>query len=183
MIPAIAAVVVLADTAAAAPAVVTTQLDPGKITLGQSAQLTISVSGNGDDSVSPPSVPGLEFVSVGQSTQMQSVNGVTSSTTSQIYNVIPQRAGTFRIPALSRGAQQLVLYVQPGNNPGSSGLPPPAASGLTGGETRLTPEGSACLRLRLPKHELYVGETVPVEIQVVMRAGLVASLRRLCRIT
>ncbi len=31
------------------------------------------------------------------------------------------------------------------------------------------------MRLRLPKRELYVGETVPVDIQVGVRAGLVAS--------
>ena len=35
------------------------------------------------------------------------------------------------------------------------------------------------MRLRLPKRELYVGETVPVDIQVGMRAGLVASINGL----
>ena len=64
-----------------------------------------------------PSVPGLEFVDVGQSSQMQSINGVTSSTTSETYQVIPQRAGKFNIPALSRGSQALVLFVRPGGAP------------------------------------------------------------------
>jgi hypothetical protein len=129
-------------------------------------------------------VPGLEFVSVGQSSQMESINGVTSSTTSETYEVIPQRAGKFTIPALSRGSQALVLYVQPagatpGNNSGASSLPPPAASGLTAGPTSLTKDGTAFVRLRLPKRELYVGEIVPVDIQVGMRAGLVASINGL----
>ena len=77
-----AAIIVLAAPAAAAPPAVTAQLDRADIALGDSAQLTITVSGDGDDTVSPPAVPGLEFVAVGQSSQLQSINGVTSSTTS-----------------------------------------------------------------------------------------------------
>ena len=130
-------------------------------------------------------MPGLEFVAAGQSSQYQSINGVATSTTSVTYEVIPQRAGTFTIPALSRGSQPLVLHVQPGNggsgaaagnNSGASSLPPPATGGLSAGETHLTQDGSAFVRLLLPKRELYVGETVPVDIQVGLRPGLVASL-------
>jgi hypothetical protein len=50
---------------------------------------------------------------------------------------------------------------------------------LSAGETRLTQDGSAFARLLLPKRELFVGETVPVEIQVGLRPGLVASLNGL----
>jgi hypothetical protein len=133
-------------------------------------------------------MPGLEFVAVGQSSQMQFINGVTSSTVSECYEVIPQRAGTFTIPALSRGSQQLVLHVRSGNgssgaatgnNTGLSSLPSPAANGLSSGQTSLTLDGSAFVRLRLPKRELYVGETVPVDIQVGTRAGWVASINGL----
>jgi hypothetical protein len=181
MAAAIAAAMVLASTVSAATAAVTTQLEPGEVALGQSAQLTITTSGDGNDPVSPPSVPGLEFVSVGQSSQMESINGVTSSTTAETYEVIPQHAGKFTIPALSRGAKVLVLYVRPsgaaaGNNSGASSLPPPTTSGLSAGPTSLTKDGTAFVRLRLPKRELYVGEIVPVDIQVGVRAGLAASI-------
>ena len=172
----------------AAPPAVTAQLDRADIALGDSAQLNITVSGSGNEAVSPPVVPGLEFVSVGQSSQYQSINGVATSTTSMTYQVIPQRAGTFTIPALSRGSSPLVLRVQPGNgrsrgaagnNSSASSLPPPASNGLPAGETSLTQDGSAFARLLLPKRELYVGETVPVDIQVGLRPGLVASLNGL----
>ena len=188
MLAVIAAVMALASTASAAPPDVTAQLEPGQIALGQSAQLTITVAGDGNDAVSPPAVPGLEFVSVGQSSQFQSINGVASSTTSVTYEVIPQRAGIFTIPALSRGSQPLVLQVRPGNggngattgnNPGASSLPPPATSGLSAGTTSLTQEGSAFVRLLLPGRALYVGESVPVEIQMGFRPGSVASLNGL----
>ena len=178
----------LATTSAfAAPANITAQLDRTDIALGDSVQLTISASGSGNQPVSPPAVPGLEFVAVGQSSQYQSINGLATLTTSVTYQVNPQRAGKFTIPALSRGSQSLVLYVQPGNrggavagnDSGASSLPPPTTSGLSAGETHLTQDGSAFARLLLPKRELYVGETVPVDIQVGLRPGLVASLNGL----
>ena len=188
MAAALAAVILLAATASAAPPAVTAQLDRADIALGDSAQLTITVSGGGDDAVAPPAVPGLEFVAAGQSSQYQSINGVATSTSSVTYEVIPQRAGTFTIPALSRGSQPVVLHVQPGNgrsrasagsNSGASSLPPPATGGLSAGETRPTQDGSAFVRLRLPRRELYVGETIPVDIQVGLRPGLEASLEGL----
>lgn len=188
IVAACAAALVLAATASAAPPAVTAQLNRANIALGDSAQLTITVSGGGDDAVAPPAVPGLEFVAAGQSSQYQSINGVATSTISVTYEVIPQRAGTFTIPALSRGSQPVVLHVQPGNglsraavgnNSGASSLPPPATGGLSAGETRLTQDGSAFVRLLLPKRELYVGQTVPVDIQVGLRPGLEASLEGL----
>jgi hypothetical protein len=186
MAAALAAVIILAATASAAPPA-TAQLDRADIALGDSAQLTITVSGGGDDAVAPPAVPGLEFVAAGQSSQYQSINGVATSTSSVTYEVIPQRAGTFTIPVLSRGSQAVVLHVQPGNgrngatanNSGASSLPPPATGGLSSGETRPTQDGSAFVRLRLPRRELYVGETIPVDIQVGLRPGLEASLEGL----
>jgi hypothetical protein len=130
-------------------------------------------------------VPGLEFVQVAQSSSYQSINGVTSSTTSVTYEVTPQHAGTFKIPSLGRGAAALVLHVQrdgggavaaSGNGGGSALPPPPALGGTADAATRVTEGGAAFARLRLPKHELYVGEIVPVEIQVGLRPGIVASL-------
>ena len=181
-------IVVFAGTAATAEPAVTAQLDRATIALGDSAQLTITATGNSADNISPPVVPGLDFVSVGQSSQFQSINGVSSSTTSITYEVTPQRAGNFTIPALSAGAQPLVLNVQSGgggrnattgNNSGASSLPPPAMSGSSDADTHTTADGAAFARLVLPKHELYVGETVPVEIQVGVRPGMVAQLNGL----
>ena len=174
-----------AGTAATAEPAVTAQLDRSTIALGDSAQLTITASGDSADNISPPVVPGLEFDAVGQSSQFESINGINTSTTSITYAVTPQRAGNFTIPALSNGAQPLVLNVQSGNgvrsvtagnNASASSLPPPDMSGSSDADTHTTPDGAAFARLVLPKHELYVGETVPVEIQVGLRPGMVAQL-------
>jgi hypothetical protein len=183
-----AGLIVLA-TAASAAAAVTEQVEPAQITLGQSAQLTITESGDTQTALAPPVIPGLEFVAVGQSSQMQSINGQTSTTSAVIYQVTPQRAGIYTIPAVAQGSQPQVLRVLPANagnggtaspgNAGTSALPPAVVSGLAAAATRLTPDGSAFVRLRLPKHQLYVGESIPVDIQVGMRDGLVASLNGL----
>jgi len=160
------------------------RIEPTAIRLGEAARLTISESG--DSPVTPPMVAGLEFVATSQSQRTESINGVSSTTASVTYEVIPQQTGVFTIPSPLPGAQPLVLTVNPSGGRGAaqSGLAPgssaqPASSTLPAGTTRLNADGSAFVRLRLAKHELYVGETVPVDIQVGMRDGFVASLNGL----
>jgi hypothetical protein len=188
LLAAMAGLIVLATAASAGAAAVTEEVEPAEVALGQTAQLTITVSGDTQTALAPPVIPGLEFVAVGQSSQMESINGQTSTTRSVIYQVTPQRAGIYTIPPVAQGSQPQVLRVLPASagsgaalpyNAGASALPPAAVSGLAAGATRLTPDGSALVRLRLPKHQLYVGESIPVDIQVGMREGLVASLNGL----
>jgi len=69
------AAVVLAVTALGARASVTMQLDRSDIGADESAELTISASGNGSSSIRPPSVPGLQFTPVSQSSQIEIING------------------------------------------------------------------------------------------------------------
>ena len=85
----LAALLTLATSAFAAPATVTAQLDRADIALGDSAELTLTVSGSGTDAASPPAVPGLEFVAVGQSSQYQSINGCRVFDFSQRFNRFP----------------------------------------------------------------------------------------------
>jgi hypothetical protein len=191
LVTAAAASVLLAGGAVAQPQV-TTRLEPNKITLGEAAQLTIATSGTGTPAITPPMVAGLEFVAVGQSQRIESINGVVSSSTSITYQVIPRQAGVFTIPAMTAGSEPLVLTVAPGGGQGGGqGGAPNVAPGIapggvpsTGsaqaaaphGTTRLAPDGSAFVRLSISKHQLYVGEAVPVDIQVGTRDGVVASL-------
>jgi len=176
--------VLLAPIALAEPQV-TERIQPEKISLGEAAQLTIATSGSGAPDITPPMVAGLEFVAVGQSQRIESINGVTRSSTSITYQVIPRQAGIFTIPGMTPGSPPLVLTVNPGgggNTAPSGGSAPSSApnvsagSRLPSGSTRLAADGSAFVRLRLSKHELYVGEAIPVDIQVGTRDGVVASL-------
>jgi hypothetical protein len=183
------AATLLAAVAAAAPSV-DAALEPQQIALGESAQLTISTSGSGNLSVPLPVVSGLEFRVVGQSRQVQIINGTSFESTSTIVRVTPEEAGIFTIPSMSPKSPPLVLRVTPSNGSGSSAPNPgasqgqtpllPGASGANGANgIRLTADGSAFVRLGIPKHEIYVGESIPVEIQVGLRDGFVASINGL----
>ena len=172
---------------AAAPSV-DAAVEPSQIEMGDSAQLTITTSGSGTLSVSLPEVSGLEFRVVGQSRQIQIINGATLESTSTIIRVTPEQPGIFTIPGPTPHSPPMVLRVMPsGSSGGSSASPNGSASpGLTpfslGGSNsnvHLTADGSAFVNLDIPKHELYVGESVPVEIEVGMRDGFVASINGL----
>jgi BatD DUF11 like domain len=177
-----------AGTALAAAPSVDATIEPSQIALGDSARLTIRTSGSGTLSVTLPVVSGLEFRVVGQSRQIQTISGVTIESTSTIIRVTPEEAGVFTIPGLTPKSQPLVLRVNPStgsgsysplNNGASPGPAPFAPGGSNSNGIRLTPDGSAFVRLEIPKHELYVGESIPVEIQVGMRDGFVASINGL----
>jgi hypothetical protein len=166
----------------ALPAVDAT-IEPSQIVLGESAQLTIMTSGSGTLSVTLPVVSGLEFRVVGQSRRIQIINGAAISSTSTIVRVTPEVAGIFTIPGMTPKAPPLVLRVNPDNGSGGAAAPngavPPGKALILPGAAntngiRLTPDGSAFIRLDLPKRDIYVGESIPVEIQAGMRQGFSA---------
>jgi BatD DUF11 like domain len=172
---------------AAAPAI-DVSIEPAQIALGESARLTILTSGNGTLSVSLPVVAGLEFRVVGQSRQIEMINGTTIESTSTIVRVTPDEAGVFTIPGLTPQSPPLVLRVTPTNGGGPSLAPdnsqksgpnPLTQGGSAASGIRLTPDGSAYVRLEVSKHEVYVGENVPAEIQVGMRDGFASSINGL----
>ena len=187
ILAAIAVYVLSAGAGKAAAASVDAAIEPSQIEMGDSAQLTITTSGAGTLSVALPVVSGLEFRVVGQSRQIQIINGATLESTSTIIRVTPEEPGVFTIPGLTPHSPPMVLRVVPGNGSGSSSPYNGASPGLTpyipgsgaNSGVHLTPDGSAFVNLQIPKHELYVGESVPVEIQVGMRDGFVASINGL----
>jgi BatD DUF11 like domain len=176
---------------AVAPLVEAT-LEPRQISLGETAQLTITSSGTSMDAVTLPTVSGLEFRVVGQSRRIEIINGATLATTSIVVRITPQTAGIFTIPGITPKSQPLVLRVNPDNgsgssspsgNSGSSSRPPVVPGGSTVNGVRLTADGSAFLRLNLPQRQVYVGESIPVEVEVGMRAGFVTSINGLPTLT
>jgi hypothetical protein len=188
LITAFAASVVAASAAMGAAPSVDASLEPQQIELGDSARLTYFTSGSGTLSVTLPVVEGLEFRVVGQSRQIQFINGASIESTSTIVRVTPEVAGVFTIPGPTPKSPPLVLRVNPGKSGGSSsspygsglpGLSGSAPGGANANGIRMAADGSAFLRVETPKHEVYVGESVPIEIQVGMRVGVVASINGL----
>ncbi len=186
------ALAMLSAPAWAAQDSVTAQLQPQSIGLGDSAQLSVTVEGAQPDEPSVPDVDGLEIVSVGEQSSMQMINGAITSNVTRIYQVTPERAGNFTIPAIrvpgAGSSQPIALRVE--NSSGGQAqtqrapsqsraqLPPPTMNGNSSapvdGKNR-----PAFLRVVLPKQNLTVGELVPVQIKAYFRAGVSASLNGL----
>jgi BatD DUF11 like domain len=170
-------------------------IQPAQIRLGESAQFTITNLGDGTNPINIPVVSGLKFEIIGRTREVQLINGTTLPSTSIVMRVTPQMAGIFTIPAVTPKAQPLVLQV----NGAASGaiiphptgpvapaapIPPPIFSGGSMPKgVRLTEDGSAYVRLSVPKREVYVGESVPVDIEVGMRSGFVASINGLPKLS
>src|ERR1700731_1759994 len=120
----------LAAPAFAAAPVVNATIEPSQISMGESAELTITSSGTGMEPVTLPEVSGLEFRVIGHSRRIEIINGATLATSSIVVRVTPQAPGIFTIPGITK-SQPLVLRVSPDNSagnaaPGSSwsGKPP-----------------------------------------------------------
>ena len=164
----------------AAVPLVSAELEPKQISVGQSAQLTITTSGNNLDQIQLPQVAGLELRVVGQSRRLEIVNGATFDTTSVIVRVSADAPGIYTIPGITPQSQPLVLRVNPDTGAsGPAANSPPVGSGTTSSGIHLTADGTAFIRLNLPRREVYVGESIPVDIEVGMRAGFVTSLNGL----
>ncbi len=177
---------------AAAPAMgiaslINATLQPSQISMGESAELTITSSGSSMQPITLPEVAGLELRIIGQSHRIEIINGATLVTTALIVRVTPQAVGIFTIPGITPKSEPLVLRVNPDGSGSSSVLgnlgSGKSPSGARTDGIRLTADGSAFVRLILPKREVYVGESIPVDIEVGMRDGFVTSLNGLPTLT
>ncbi len=137
-------------------------LDRDTVTLGESATLTVSCSGGSPDQPTAPAVAGLEIVSVGQSSQFSFVNGQMTSTVSYNYSITPRKAGDFTIPGFTAMVGNSRLSSQPVKlKVVAPGAPAP--------DTVNSGNQLAFLRLQFPKKEVYVGELIPVQLQLYLR--------------
>ena len=185
----VAAFLVGAATALAEPPPISATLEPRQITVGESAQLTITTAGMSSPTITIPNVPGLTFGVVGTSRRMQMMNGATMSSTSTMIRVTPQAPGVYNIPGVGPNSPPLLLQVlAPGASPDRSPSPnsygtPPHKSIVAGGSNtnglHLAADGAAFVKLTLPKREFFVGENIPVDIEVGMREGFVTALNGL----
>ena len=186
--------VFIAATAFADDPLVYATIQPAQILLGESAQFTITNLGDGTSPITMPVVAGLKFEIIARTHEVQLINGTTLPSTSVVMRVTPQIAGIFTIPAVTPKAQPLVLQVNAAasgtsipRSAGPGAPPPPPPPILSGASipkgVHLTEDGSAYVRLSIPKRDVYVGESVPVEMEVGMRSGFVSSLNGLPKLT
>ncbi|MGA2866565.1 MAG: BatD family protein [Verrucomicrobiota bacterium] len=159
--------------ALAGAATFTASLDRDTITLGESVTLALTFQGGAPpEAPSPPDIANLRLAYVGPSSQFTVVNGVVSSTVTHNFTVTPLQAGDFTIPSLAAQVDGARLSTQPLKlkvlKPGA-----PSPEAINSGAQ------AAFLKLVLPQHEVYLGQTLVAELQLYVRDGVGLSRSQL----
>src|SRR5438128_1217330 len=165
----VGAVIALAETdvAFADSPNVTAVLSNSEAVVGEMVQLQIKVSGAGD--AKPPeniSVDGLEIHGTGTSRQFEMRNFTTTSSVTYNYTILPLKAGRFAIPPqpIRVGSQSLrtpELTLNVADSPGRSSASRPGQNAQPNNPSKLV-----FAELIVPKKSAFVGEIVPVQIQL-----------------
>lgn len=158
------ALVLAASTASAQPSITTT-IDPAEVAAGESASLTITISGVQSAPMLPiPPVPGLTIAGVGQSVNMELVNGRANTSVAQTHRVTPARPGRYVIPAVTVEIDGKTLRTRPVRL-----VARPAGAAPSPGAPR--PAEALRIELTLPDRPIYVGQVVTAELQLLVRDG------------
>jgi len=140
----------------AAPGVTAT-LDRNTVSVGESVTLTVNFENlNPGGPPNLPAIQGITVAGVGQSTHMSIEPGGTVSLLSYNYVLVPSQPGDITIPAMSvaiQGQQFTTPVLKLKVLPASQAAPNPANE-------------TAFLRLVTPKNEIYLGEALPVDINL-----------------
>jgi BatD DUF11 like domain len=157
-------------------------IDPPNFSVDESAELTVTATGDEDAVPIIPRVSGLVINPEGQSSSIQQINGAVRATFARTYRVTASHEGTFTIPPIQVGSvttAPVVIHVT------AAGTANPArARGDGSDEDRVSPADVAAatraampmMKVVLPKSRLYVGELVPIQIKAYFREGVSARL-------
>ena len=165
------------------PALAYETIEPSRIRLGDSAVIRVTSLDGYLKSVPLPKVPGLTFELMGRSQGFEFFAGKSSPATYILIRVTPQFLGVFTIPGLTPTSKTIGLEVVSGNEPNPYAYhsptipkPLPVAKAPIPKGVELKAGGAAFVQLLVPKRPVYVGESVPVDIEVGIRPGIVTSL-------
>jgi BatD DUF11 like domain len=189
VVASIAVCIAVATSARADTSLTYETIQPAKIVIGEYAILKITSIDSELQNVKLPEVSGLSFELIGHARQMEFNNGIASESSSIIIRVTPQIAGIFSIPGPTPKSQPMILEVLTDRNAGAppltlngqaprKPLPPTPKTGNAAG-IHFTADGAAFVQLKLPKRAVYVGESVPVDIEVGVVPGVVTALNGL----
>lgn len=141
-------------------------LDRNTIELGDTAVLSLKFD-DGQPQGTPqlPQIPNLQISYNGPSSSISLINGQTRSSITHIFTVKPAQTGDFTIPSLSLQFGNETLTSQPVK---FKVVRPAAPEPGSAAEQQQL----ALLRLALPKQEMFVGETIVLEMQLLIRQGV-----------
>ena len=159
-------------------------IEPSRIKLGESAVIRVTTLYRGHlKNVPLPTVPGLTFEVIGRTEGLDYFQGKSIPASYILIRVTPQFLGVFTIPGLTPKSKTLGLEVVSGNEPNPYAFhspqqpkPRPVASAPIPKGVELKAGGAAFVQLVMPKRPIYVGESVPVDIELGVRPGIVTAL-------
>ena len=163
-------------------------IDPPSIRLGETATIRVTSLEGYLESVPLPTVTGLAFEVIDRSRGFEFVNGKPIASSHILIRVTPQFVGVFTIPGLTPTSRTLGLEVVSGDSPNplawrnykqNAPPPPPKVTASLPKGVQLKAGGAAFVQLVVPTRSVYVGESVPVDIEVGLRPGIVTSLNGL----
>jgi hypothetical protein len=160
-------------------------IEPSRIRLGDSAMIRVTSVDGHLTNVPLPSVPGLTFENLGRQQGMEFINGKVILSTYILIRVTPQSTGVFSIPGLTARSRSLGLEVIKGDEPNpyawhdQKPKPLPVAPVSFPKGVQLQAGGGAFLQLVIPTRSVYVGESVPVDIDLGVRPGIVTAMNGL----
>jgi len=163
-------------------------IEPSSIRLGESATIRVTSLDGYLESVPLPTVTGLTFTVIARQQGFEFVRGTSIPSSYILIRVTPQFAGVFSIPGLTPKSRSLGLEVVGNDNPNplawrnykqSPAPPPPKVTASLPKGAQLKAGGAAFVQLVIPTRAVYVGESVPVDIEVGLRPGIVTSLNGL----
>ena len=165
-------------------------LDPPSFSMDESAELTITITGDEDAAPIIPRVPGLVINPDGQSTSIRNTNGAVSAVFARTYRVTASHEGAFTIPPIQIGSMTTapvavhVTAAGTGRRANPGGNIPGSGVGAGAGANRNSPADVAAavraampiMKVIVPKTRLYAGELVPIQIKAYFRQGVSARL-------
>ncbi len=159
----------------------TVTIDPPNFDVNQSAELTITATGDEDVVPIIPRVPGLVINPEGQSSSIQQVNGAVKAIFARTYRVTASREGTFVIPPIQLGTVMTApVTVRVAAAGAGTGARPGAGTAANRGPpvdvAAATRAAMPMMKVVLPTTHLYVGQLVPIQIKGYFREGVSARL-------
>ena len=145
-------------------ATLTARLDREVVPVGETVTLSLTFEGASPTGTPGlPALPGLNVTSVGQASEFTIVNGQSTSRLTFNYTLATTQPGDVTIPALQVNLGGQVVASQPLKLKIVKGAVPPSAEA--------TLSNLAFVRLVVPKTEVYLGESFPLEIQLYVQRG------------
>ncbi len=160
-------------------------VDRTEVTEGGAITLTVTLEGFSRQAGDPevPRIDGFEIYGRGSSTNIALINGKLSSSTSQSYQLVAQRAGTYVLPPVKvqdRGrvyqSEPITLKVLPaGARPPAGSGAPPAGGGRPSGPAPAAERAdgrSLYAELEASKTEVYLDEQIVLRFRLYQRADV-----------